>query len=195
MSIKFRPQAEHVEPTVYLKECITALTKYIVNDVRDRDLVGLRISNTENVQDKVVGISFRRHDQLKPDVLWGVLGKVVESNARFGLSDRLEIHLDHIRMPAGNGKTAEKTKVRFLDVMSTIKKSIVKVKAEFLCMAHALIIAISRVNGDPKYKSYRDGYRLKKPVRGRLSASGIDLTRGGVLRKLNIFKIIFRTTK
>jgi hypothetical protein len=62
--IKFRPPTQDVEPTVYLKECITALTNYIVNDVRDRHLVGLRIRNTENVQDKVVGISFRRRDQL-----------------------------------------------------------------------------------------------------------------------------------
>jgi hypothetical protein len=83
--IKFRPPSEDAEPTVYLKECITALTNYLVDDVRDRDLVGLRIRNTENVQDKVVGISFRRRDQLKPDVVWGVLGKVVQSNARFGL--------------------------------------------------------------------------------------------------------------
>jgi len=54
-----------------------------------------------------------------------VLGKVVQSNARFGLSDRLEVHLDHVRMPAGNGRIAEETKVRSLDVMCTIKKSIV----------------------------------------------------------------------
>jgi hypothetical protein len=52
--IKFRPPAEEVEPTVYLKECITALTNYLVEDVRDRDLVGLRIRNTENVKNKVV---------------------------------------------------------------------------------------------------------------------------------------------
>ena len=70
------------------------MTNYLVKDVRDRDFVGLRICNTENVQDKVVGISFRRRDQLKPDVVWGVLGKVVQSNARFGLCDRLEVHLD-----------------------------------------------------------------------------------------------------
>ena len=50
--------------------------------MRDRDLVGLRIRNNENVQYKVVGMSFRRRDQLKPDVAWGVLGKVVQSNAR-----------------------------------------------------------------------------------------------------------------
>jgi hypothetical protein len=60
------------------------LTNYIVNDVRDIDLVGVRIRNRENVQDKVVGISFRRRDQLKPDVVWDVLGKVVHSNASSG---------------------------------------------------------------------------------------------------------------
>jgi len=64
--------------------------------VPGRGLVGLRIRNTENVQDKVVGISLRRRDQLKPDMAWGVLGKVIQSNARFALTDRLEVHLDHV---------------------------------------------------------------------------------------------------
>ena len=73
---------------------------------------------------------------------------VVQSNARFGLSDRLEVHLDHVRMPACNGR--EKTKGRSLNVMSAIKK-IILVKAKFLCLAHALI-AMARVNGDPMYK-------------------------------------------
>ena len=112
--------------------------------MHDRDLVGLIILNTDNVQDKVVGISLRRRDQLKPDVGWGVLGKVIHSNARFGLVDRLEVHLDHVRMPAGNGKAAEKTKERSLDVMSAIKKSILTVKAAINCLAYALIIAIAR---------------------------------------------------
>ena len=56
--ITFRPPTEDVEPTLCLKECITTLTIYLFNDMRDRDLVGLRIRNTENVQDKFVGISF-----------------------------------------------------------------------------------------------------------------------------------------
>jgi len=55
--IKFKSAGEEQEPTVYLKECITALTNYLVDKVPDRDLVGLRIRNTENVQYKVVGIS------------------------------------------------------------------------------------------------------------------------------------------
>jgi hypothetical protein len=47
-----------------------------------RDLVGLRISNTENVADKVLGISIRRREQFKPDVAWHILWKVIQSNAR-----------------------------------------------------------------------------------------------------------------
>jgi hypothetical protein len=57
------------EPTTYLKVCITALTDYVVYEVPDRDLVGLRIRISENVPDKVVGISLRRRDQLKPDLV------------------------------------------------------------------------------------------------------------------------------
>jgi len=107
-----------------------------------------------------VDISFRRRDQLKPDVVWGVLGKVVQSNARFGLWDRLDVHLDHVRMPVGSGR--EKTKGKYLDVLNAIKNCIVIVQARFLCLAHALIIAMARVNGDPKYKSYKDGKVLKQ---------------------------------
>ena len=77
-----------------------------------------------------------------------MLRKLIQSNVRFGLTDRLEMHLDHVRMPAGNGKRAEKTKGRSLTVLSAIKKSIMVVKAAFLCLAHALKIAMARVNGD-----------------------------------------------
>ena len=185
--IKFNSPGEELEPA-YLKECITALTDYLVNEVADRDLVGLRSRNTENVQDKVVGISLRRRDQLKPDEVWALLGKGIQSNDRFGLSDRLEVHLDHVRMPVGNGKLAEKTKGRSLDVLSAIKRSIVVVKAAFLYLAHSLVMAMANVNSDPKYKSYRDGYGLKKPVEELLKASGVDLPNGGGLEELQQFQ-------
>ena len=101
----------------------------------------------------------RRHDNLKPDVVWDVLGKVIQSSARFGLIDRLDVHLDHVRMPVGNGR--EKSKGRYLDVLSAIKRSIVL--AAFLCLVHALVIAMARVNSDPKYELYRLWQRIEKP--------------------------------
>jgi hypothetical protein len=61
-------------------------------------------------------------------------------------------------------------------------------KAAFLCMAHALIIAMARVNGDPKYKSYKDGKALQKPIEDLLEAFGVDLSNGGVLEELQQFQ-------
>ena len=83
-----------------------------------------------------------------------MLGKVIQSNARFGLTDRLDVHLDHVRVPVGNSIAAEKTKGRTLSVLRSIKKSTV-VKAALLCLAHAIIIAMVGVNGDPKYRQKR----------------------------------------
>jgi hypothetical protein len=186
--IKFNNPGDEQEPITYLKECITALTEYLVREVSDRDLVGLSIRNTENLQDKAIGISLRRLDQLKPDVVWSVLGKVVQSNARFSLTDRLEVHLDHVRMPALNGKTAETTKGRSIDVLSAVKRSIVVLKAAVLCLAHTLVIAIARVNNDPKYNLYRNGYGLTQPVQDLLKASGVDLSNGGGLDELRQFQ-------
>jgi len=65
----------------------------------------------------------------------GVLRGVIQSNARCGMSDRLNIHLDHVRMRVGNGKRAEKSKGRSLDVMNAIKMSIATVKAAVNCLA------------------------------------------------------------
>jgi hypothetical protein len=175
--IKFNSTGEEQDPATYLKECITTLTNYLVDKVPDRDLVGLRIRNTENLQNKVVGVSLRRRDQLKADVVWSVLGKVIQSNVRFALTDRLEVHLYLVSMPAGNGR--EKTKGRSISVLSAIKKSIVVVKTAFLCLAHALLIAMARVNNDPKYALYRHGKCLKESVQEILNASGVDLSNGG----------------
>jgi len=95
--------------------------------------VGLRICITEKEEEKVVRISLRRRDHLKTDVVWGVLAKVIQSNDRFCLTDRLKVHVDYVRVLAGNGRV--KTKGRSFDDMSAIERSIVKVKAAINCLA------------------------------------------------------------
>jgi hypothetical protein len=91
-------------------------------------------------------------------------------------------------MSTGTGKSAEKTKGRPLRALSAIKKSIGVVIAAFLCLAHALIIARNRGIGDPKYKSYSNGYGLKNPAEDLLKTSGVDLSKGGVLEALQQFQ-------
>jgi hypothetical protein len=69
-----------------------------------------------------------------------------------------------------------------------VKRSIAVVNEAFLCFAHALIIAMARVNGDPKYATYRDGRCLENPVEELLKASGVDLSDGGSLEELAQFQ-------
>jgi hypothetical protein len=132
--------------------------------------------------DKAVDISFRGRDQLKLDVVWEVLGKVVQSNARFGSTDRLEVHVAHVRMLAGNGGV--KTKARSIDAMSAIKRIIVVVKAAFLCLARALVIVMTRANGDPQVRVIWGRKLLDKPVEELMRASGVDLSNGGGVQEL-----------
>jgi hypothetical protein len=46
---------------------------------------------------------------------------------------------------------------------------------------------MARVNSDPNYPLYRDGYKMKKPVSELLKASGVYLTDGGVIPELQQF--------
>jgi hypothetical protein len=75
-----------------------------------------------------------------------------------------------------------KTKGRQLEVMADLKRSIIVVKAEQNCLAHALIIAIARVNDDPNYKAYRDGYKIRPEVDNLLQTTEIDLIKAAVSR-------------
>jgi hypothetical protein len=103
-------------------------------------MVGISIHNADNQQDRPVGLSFRRRDQISRDVLWSVFEKVTQTNARYTALDTLTFHVHSVRMPVGFGKRAEKTKGRSPSVMAHLKRSIVEVKAKENCLAQALVI-------------------------------------------------------
>ena len=67
-------------------------------------MVGLTIRNQVNMQDKAIGISFRRKDQRSEEVIWSIFNKVAQSNARFNALDKLVIVVHSIKMPVGFGK-------------------------------------------------------------------------------------------
>jgi hypothetical protein len=126
-------------------------------------MLGVTIRNEVNVQDKAIGISFRRKDQLSENMVWSVFEKVAHSNARFNALDKLVVVVHSIKMPVGFVRV--KTKGRPLSVIAHLKRSIVEVKAEKNCLAHALIITIAILNNDPIYESYRRGNTIRPVVR------------------------------
>ena len=56
------------------------------------------------------------------------------------------------------------------------------------CLAHALLIAMARVNGYPKYPLYRIGRGLKRPVEELLKASGVNLCNARGFHELQHFQ-------
>jgi len=79
--------------------------------------------------------------------------------------------------------------------MAHLKTSIIEVKAEVNCLAHALIIAIARVGKDSKYDSYRRGWKTRPVVRDLLETTGIDLASVGGITDLARFQEHFREYK
>jgi len=151
------------------------LFEHALQGVRDGDMVGVAIRNDTNQNDRAVGISFRRRDHLSTDMIWSVF-KVAKSNARFNALDSLVIVVHSIGMPVGFGRVT--TKGRPLSVLAHIKRSIIKIKVETNCLAHALIIAIAKATNDPNYKAHIQGRKILPAVQNLLKTTIIDLIKG-----------------
>ena len=147
-----------------------------------------------NQNDKPIGISFRRKDQLSADVVWSVFEKVSQSNSRFNALDTV-VTVHSVKMPVGYGRRAIKSRGRPLSVMANLKRSIVEVQAEENCLAHADVIAISRLEKGPNYNSYRRGYKISPVVQNLCKKTGIDLSNGAGFPELVRFLEHFREYK
>ena len=88
----------------------------------------------------------------------------------------------------GFGRTM-KSKARPLSVMAQLK-TCVEVKGTENSLSHAIIIAIAKVQNDPKYVANRRGYKILPVVQKLLAKTGIDLSGGGDSRT-NIILGIF----
>ena len=169
--------------------------EHALRDVEDSDVVGMTIQNQVNQNDKPIGISFRRKDQLSAEVIWSVFEKVSQSISTFNALDTLVVTVHSVKMPVGFGKHAIKSRGRPLSVMAHLKRNIVEVQAEENCLAHALIIAIARLEKDPNYNSYRRGYKICHVVQKLCKTAGIDLSNGGGIPKLVRLQEHFRENK
>jgi hypothetical protein len=145
LTVRLLPPSDATDPVTHFLASVNDLFEYALRDCDDSDMVGITIRNEVNGHDKPVGFSFRRKDQVSGELIWNVLGRVTQSNARFGAMDRLIVTVNSVKMPVGFGGGI-KTKGRQLSVMAHLKRSIIEVKAEQNCLAHALVIAIARVN-------------------------------------------------
>ena len=185
LTVRLLPPSDDDDTVNHFVACVNDLFEYALQNVSDSDMVGMTIRNRVNQNDKPIGTSFRRKDQLSGDVVGSVFEKISQSNSRFNAMDPVVITLHSVIIPVGSGRGI-KTMGRQLSVMAHIKKSIVEVKTDSNCLA------IARVENDSNYKSYRDGWKIRPVVRNLLVRTGIDLTNGVSLPELVKFQDHFR---
>jgi len=90
---------------------------YALQDVDDSDMVGITIQNQVNQNDKPIGISFWRKDQLAVEVIWSVFEKLTQTNPRFNALDTLVVIVHSVKMPVYYGKHALKSTGTPISVM------------------------------------------------------------------------------
>ena len=173
------PETPPPDPVTHFVDSVNNLFDHVLEDVGDADMVGITIRNNINQSDKPTGFSFRRKDQLSPDVIWSVFDKVSQSNAKFNAQDTLIVTVHSVTMLVRFGGDGMKRKGRPLATMAHLKCRMVEVGAEENCLAHALVIAIARLNNDPNYTSYRKGRKIRPLVRQLIETTRIDLKNGG----------------
>jgi hypothetical protein len=177
--------------TIFM-DTINEILEYALYDHDDSDMVGLTITNDQNVGDKAVRIRFRRKDQLSAEAFWAMFENVIQSNARLNALNRLTLQIHAVQMPSGSG--GKKKKGRPQLVMAHHKKCIGEVKSEQNCLSNALIIAKARIDKSPDYKAYMQGRKIRPLAQYLLQRTGICLQNCGGCRRCGKRKHSFLTT-
>jgi len=76
LTVRLNPPSDASDPVSHFLASVNDFFAYALNDVDDSDMVGITIQNQVNENDKPIGISFRRKDQLSGDVVWSVFERV-----------------------------------------------------------------------------------------------------------------------
>jgi hypothetical protein len=97
-------EVEDLNPMSHFLASVSDLFEHALQNCDDSGMVGITISNEENVVDKAIGVSCRRKDQENPDRIWSFLGKVAQSNATFNALDKLVLNIHYAKMPIDNGR-------------------------------------------------------------------------------------------
>jgi hypothetical protein len=64
LTIRLLPPSDETDPVSHFLASVNELFEYALRDCSDSNLVGIKIHNEVNAQDKPIGISFRRKDQV-----------------------------------------------------------------------------------------------------------------------------------
>ena len=104
-----------------------------------------------------ISLPFCPLEELTTEKVFSQVEKVVQSNEEFRLNDTVNIDILRVEMPQGSGKSKLKRKTWNIREYLQEKKSVITINnKDDLCLARALVVAIARIENDPRYNSIMD---------------------------------------
>ena len=104
-----------------------------------------------------ISLPFCPLEELTTEKVLSQVEKVVQSNEEFRLNDTVNIDIIRVEMPQGSGKS--KVKRQTWDIRDYLKRknSVITINnKDDLCLARALVVAMARIEKDPRYNSIMD---------------------------------------
>ena len=147
-----------------------AIFEHLLNDVtrniNEKDQVRFVLRSEQ--LDTPISMPFMPVEQLTPERVFSQIERVIQSNRDFRLNDTVTVDIIHVEAPQGSGRSKRTT----LNISEYLQKkgSVITIKnnSDNLCLARALVVAIARIEKDPKFKDLRDSkgraqLRKRKP--------------------------------
>ena len=130
-----------------------AIFQYLLNDVtgdmNDQDQVRFVLRSDQ--LDTPISMPFMSVAQLTPERVFSQIERVIQSNRDFRLNDTVVVDIIHVEAPQGSGRS-KRDVLNIKDFLHK-KSSIVTIQNnDNLCLARALVVAIAKIEKDPKYK-------------------------------------------
>ena len=137
-----------------------AIFEHLLNDVT-RDMNGkdqVRFVLRSEQLDTPISLPFMPAEQLTTERIFSQIERVIQSNRDFRLNDTVTVDIIHVEAPQGSGRSKRTT----LNIREYLHKkgSVITIKNnDNLCLARALVVAVAKIEKDPKYMYLIDSRR------------------------------------
>ena len=130
--------------------------------------------------DTPISIPFLPLAQLTPERVFSAVQRVMQSNREFRLNDTVTVDLIHVEAPQGSGRS-KRSVVNIKEYLHKKKSVIVIRNNDNLCLAHALVVAIAKIEKASNYAYLRDADRAQeKKARELHAAANVPLGPCGI---------------
>ena len=152
-----------VESYERTQEIFEHLLSDVTAGMNEKDQVRFVLRSTQ--LDTPISLPFMPLHQLTPERVFSQIERVIQSNQDFRLNDTVTIDIIHVKAPQGSGR---KRTVLDLGEFLHKKKSIVTIQNnDDLCLARALVVAIAKIEKDPKHKWIADSRKPEQERKAR----------------------------